>query len=169
MAVRNIAALGRNAMVLCLMTMMSACDDGAQINELKQQQQQFQTHLEQLTQRIGRLDGNRAVQFRMDGLTVQLTEQMFQPVVVASATLHAEGERLPDTLYVDVMLLVEVEQEKHQGISRQVYPLSREGSLISLRQPLPAHGLKPEQVKVSLRPMNWYTAQVIEPQQISYQ
>lgn len=120
-------------------------------------------------QRLQALEQVPKLEFVISRQTLTLEEQMFQPRLKSTAQLEARGENVPYTFYVDMLLKVEVPGEKFVAMNRQVFPVFEGKSQIELMQPLPVHGLKAEDIIVTLRPMNWYGSQRIEPERVIYQ
>lgn len=147
------------AILLCGLMLQGGCSDDAQV----------QTSLAQLEARVQALETRPQLDFVLTDFQTSINEKMFAPLLHASATLQAEGERMPQTFYVDVMMRVKVPHLQHDAVERQIFPVVNGQALLRMHQSLPQHGLKPEQVEVTLRPMTWYRSQVISDDMISYQ
>ncbi len=159
---------------LCLLVLAGASgcsnsDVETALSRAEQQRQSTEAMVKTLQDRVSVLEGKRGMTFVVSDFNVKINEQMFQPQLSASATLKAKGDNLPETLYVDLMLMVEVEREKFKVTSRQIFPINASGGEVVLRQSLPVHGLTRDQIKVVLQPVNWYAGQLIAESQIQYQ
>ena len=142
--------------------------DPADVAELKTrliEQQQVQQSLEQRLQVLEQIPELDFVISRQD---VTIEEQMFQPLLRSSARLLAMGDDVPQTFYVDMLLQVDVPSEDFSAVNRQVFPVFDGKSQIELMQPLPIHGLSEKDIKITLRPMNWYGSNRIEPEKVTY-
>ncbi|RLP52552.1 MAG: hypothetical protein D6160_20440 [Ketobacter sp.] len=138
-------------------------------SKVEQQKRTIQADISALQHRVDVLDGHQGMRFVVTDFQVAIEDQMFQPVLSASANINVQGLQLPETLYVDVMLQVEVEKENFKSTARQIYPVTRAGADVVMRQALPAHGLTREQIKITLQPVNWYAGQLIADTQVEYQ
>ncbi|MAR89661.1 MAG: hypothetical protein SV765_02245 [Pseudomonadota bacterium] len=134
----------------------------AQISRLEQQQQAQ-------AQRLQALERVPQLAFRLTENQLTVEERMLRPVLTSRARLQAEGRQLPHTFYVDMLLQVEVPGEQFIATSRQIFPVFEGQSAIEMMQPLPVHGLTPDQIKVVMQPMNWYGSHRITEDQVSYQ
>lgn len=122
-----------------------------------------------LEARLQALESVPELSFILSEYHVQLEEQMFQPLLKSSARLQATGDSVPHTFYVDMLLQVEVPSEGFVAVNRQVFPVFEGKSRVELTQVLPIHGLGKEDIKVTLRPMNWYGSQRIPEARVTYQ
>ena len=142
--------------------------DPADVAELKArliEQQQVQLSLEQ---RLHALEQVPDLDFVISRQDISIEEQMFQPLLRSSARLLAMGDDVPQTFYVDMLLQVDVPSEDFSAVNRQVFPVFDGKSQIELMQPLPIHGLSEKDIKITLRPMNWYGSNRIEPEKVTY-
>ena len=159
----------RRMMAGLLTLVLAGCGaDAGEVAELKTrliQQEQAQLQLEQ---RLHALEQVPELSFVISRQDVTIEEQMFQPLLRSSARLLAMGEEVPQTFYVDMLLQVEVPSEDFSAINRQVFPVFDGKSQIELMQPLPIHGLSEKDIKITLRPMNWYGSNRIEPEKVTY-
>lgn len=130
--------------------------------------EQQQLALAALDARLQALETVPKLQFDIADYQLNLEEQMFQPILKTSARLMASGDTVPHTFYVDMLLQVEVPSEGFVSMNRQVFPVFEGKSRIELMQPLPVHGLSMDQIKVTLRPMNWYGSHRIAEDKVTY-
>ena len=148
---------------------LAGCGAGsAEVAELKarlESQQQEQLRLEQ---RLQALEQIPELRFAISRHEITIENQTFQPLLHSSARLLAMGDNVPETFYVDMLLQVEVPAENFSAVNRQVFPVFGGKSQIELMQPLPVHGLTEQDLKITLRPMNWYGSNRIEPDRVSY-
>ncbi len=151
-----------------LALLLTGCGADSEVATLQSQlvnQRQVQQSLEERLQALEQVPELGFIISRHD-LTID--EQMFQPLLKSTASLHATGDDVPHTFYVDMLLQVEVPAEDFSAVSRQVFPVFEGKSQIELMQPLPVHGLTERDIKVTLRPMNWYGSNRIDPERVSY-
>ena len=128
--------------LILLFTVAVGCSNSdveAALAKAERQRQSNRETIVALQDRISLLEGNRSMTFVVSDLKININDQMFQPSLSASATLNAQGDHLPETLYVDMMLVVEVEQEHFKSTNRQIFPINSAGGDVMLRQPLPVH------------------------------
>lgn len=121
-----------------------------------------------LESRLETLEHVPQLSFVLSDYQLDIEEQMFQPQLKSRARLRAVGDTIPHTFYVDMMLRVEVPAEEFIAVNRQVFPVFDGKSQIELMQALPVHGLGKKDVKVTLRPMNWYGSHRIPEERVSY-
>ncbi len=155
----------------CLLV-IAACGDEQHnalqnsFDDLKQSQTE---QLAQLDKRLQALEQNDELEFVIYSLNHSINDQLFQPLLTSQARLRIEGDQVPETLYLDVALEVKSEKDNISLAARQVFPVVNGRSKLEFRQPLPAHGLKVENLEITLKPLNWYQGEVIAEKQIQYQ
>ncbi len=138
------------------------------IADQTQQQAIVSDQLSQLESRLLSLEKRPRLDFTLINLETSINEKMFTPLVEAGARLSVKGDNMPPTFYVDVMLKVEVPDIKYESIERQIFPVVDGKGKLLMQQNLPQHGLKPEQVQVTLKPMTWYRGQIINDDMVNY-
>ena len=152
-----------------LTLLLAGCGAGAEdVAELQAKLIQQGQVQQQLEQRLQALEQVPELSFVISRQDVTIEEQMFQPLLRSSARLLAMGDAVPQTFYVDMLLQVEVPSENFSAVNRQVFPVFDGKSQIELMQPLPIHGLSEKDLKITLRPMNWYGSNRIEPEKVTY-
>jgi len=153
-----------------LALLLAGCggDSSPRLDALTQQMAQQQQVQEALEARLQSMEQVPQLEFVISRHKLTIEEQMFQPLLKSSAQLQAKGDDVPYTFYVDMLLQVEVPEEDFVAMSRQVFPVFEGKSQIELMQPLPVHGLQKKDIKITLRPMNWYGSQRIEPARVTY-
>ncbi|MEE2729332.1 MAG: hypothetical protein VYA55_00855 [Pseudomonadota bacterium] len=156
-------------LVWLLACLLSGCGaDKAELAGLKTQLAALEQTQQQMLERLQLLEQVPELSFVISRQDITIEEQMFQPLLKCSGRLLAMGDEVPQTFYVDMLLQVEVPAEEFSAVIRQVFPVFDGKSQIELVQPLPVHGLKENDLKITLRPMNWYGSNRIEPSQVTY-
>lgn len=155
------------ALLLCAQLVLSACSN-EQAESLQATQLALGEQLLQMEERLQVLETRPQLDFTLTETQTSISEKMFAPLVLASARISAQGERMPPTFYVDVMLKVKVPHIQYEAVERQIFPVVEGQGRLQMQQRLPQHGLKPDQIEVTLRPMTWYRGQTISDDRISY-
>lgn len=150
-----------------LVTLLSACKDN-RVDTILATQAQQQSVVEAMEARLQALEKRPRLDFTLINTETSINEKMFTPMVEASARLSVKGDNMPPTFYVDVMLKVEVPDIEYESIERQIFPVVDGKSKLLMQQNLPQHGLKPDQIHVTLKPMTWYRGQIINDDMVNY-
>lgn len=156
---------GAVAVILALAS--SGCKDD-RVDSILTQQSEQQQRLAQMETRLQALERRPRLDFKLTQNQFTINEKMFTPVLVASSLLRVKGDNMPPTFYVDVMLKIEVPHLQYESIDRQIFPVVEGKSKLQMQQKLPQHGLKPEQIHVTLKPMTWYRGQIISDDMVNY-
>ena len=154
--------------VVCLAVVLTACQGGT-VESIQATQAELSEQVALMDARLQALETRPRLDFTLSENHTDINEKMFDPLVVASAELSVKGDSMPPTFYVDVMLKVEVPELKYEAIERQIFPVMDGKGKLQMQQRLPQHGLKPEQIQVTLKPMTWYRGQVISDEMVTYQ
>lgn len=129
---------------------------------------EHQASLADIDQRLSLLENTPQYSFVISDVKNHINEQMFQPLLTTTALLQIKGEGAPASLYVDMVMHVRSEKDNIDITVRQIYPVVDGKSPLEMHQPLPVHGLKLENLNITLKPMNWYQGEAISTDQIEY-
>lgn len=154
--------------LFCAAALLTACRSDA-LDQVQVRQDEQQQQIGHLEARLQMLETRPQLTFTLTENEIRIREKMLDPVVVASAQLAVSGDKMPSSFYVDVMLKVAVPTLQYEAVERQIFPVLEGRSALQMRQRLPQHGLKPEQVNVTLKPMAWYRGQAIDDERVVYQ
>lgn len=158
---------GGAAMVMLALASAGCKDD--RVDSILAQQSEQQQRFEQIEGRLQALERRPRLDFKLAENQFSINEKMFTPVLVASSQLQVSGDNMPPTFYVDVMLKIEIPHLEYESIDRQIFPVVEGKSRLQMQQKLPQHGLKPEQIHVTLKPMTWYRGQIISDDMVNYE
>ena len=158
----------RCAAVVVLAFASTGCKDD-RVDSILTLQSEHQQQLEQIEGRLQALERRPRLDFKLTQNQFSINEKMFTPVLVASSQLRVKGDNMPPTFYVDVMLKIEIPHLEYESIDRQIFPVVEGKSRLQMQQKLPQHGLKPEQIHVTLKPMTWYRGQIINDDMVNYE
>ena len=159
------------AALVGLSLFLSACkDDRVEgiIATQADQQKTLEAFTAQMDSRLQALEKRPRLDFTLLNVKTTINEKMFSPMVESSAHLSVSGDNMPPTFYVDVMLKVEIPDIQYESVERQIFPVVEGKSKVEMQQSLPQHGLKPEQIHVTLKPMTWYRGQIINDDMVNY-
>lgn len=157
-----------SAATVMLALVSAGCKDD-RIDRILVQQSEQQQRFEQIEERLQALERRPRLDFKLTENQFSINEKMFTPVLVASSQLQVSGDNIPPTFYVDVMLKIEIPHLGYESIDRQIFPVVEGRSRLQMQQKLPQHGLKPEQMRVTLKPMTWYRGQIISDDMVNYE
>ena len=132
-------------------------------------QPSLQATLQQMEARIGALESAPQLGFAVHDTHISIEEKTFTPLLIARASLDVQGDPLPPAFYVDVLLTVRIDGVEYEAAERQIFPVINGKCQLEMQHSLPQHGLKNEEVQVSLRPMTWYSGQAISDTMVIYQ
>ena len=152
-------------MGFCL-AFLTACGDDHLHNEI----QALRIELDETRQVVQRLQAQHQVpeyRFILFNVSDQIQEKTFQPILISRAELNVEGgETAPAPLYLDVELKVELPENGPVLTSRQIFYVNEGQTKVHMEHILPEHGLKLEELSVSLTPLNWYRGERISTDQV---
>lgn len=126
----------------------------------------LQVRLEQVDARLAALEQKPQLDFVLQPPRLRVEDKSFTPLLVAETELRVEGAVVPPTFYVDVLLSVTVDGQEIQ--ERQIFPVVDGQSRLTLQAALIRHGLQPDQLQATLRPVAWYQGQVIGDERVFY-
>lgn len=155
-------------MVVCLAMLLPACQ-GGKVDAIQASQAELSEQVALIDARLQTLEKRPRLDFTLIDTHTAINEKMFEPQLESSAQLSVKGDNVPPTFYVDVMLKVEVPDIQYVGVERQIFPVVDGKGKLQMLQRLPQHGLKPEQIQVTLKPMTWYRGQIISDDMVRYQ
>ncbi len=151
--------MGYQPFLLALSIFLSGCTDSSGIEEqvrrqaelLAQQQQQIaaiENELRQLTE--------PKLVFTVRDLEYSINEEAFEPILVGRADISASGTSVPDIVYVEVLVSVEVFGENLRLNSSSIHRLADGKLHFEFNQALPRHNLQTRQLLVAVKPVGWF-------------
>jgi hypothetical protein len=137
--------------------LLSACD-GQSKAQLADQRQQIDRLVKQVNQLEFRVKTGRLapdLKFRLEPQSHSIRERMYDPQAEGQAQLTVLGEPIPELIYVEVLIRLQVENGEPLEQSA-IHRIEKGLGNIHWLQALPRHGLTPEQIQVSIEPVAWY-------------
>lgn len=152
---------------LCVV-LLSACKD----SRVEGLQAQVDTLQRDLSNRAGQLDDalerlKVAEQhsvfstpvFTVANEVIAIEERSFEPSISGQFTVLAEGDVLPEVIFVELQISTVVKknnQEYTQNIIHRIMPGAEQKNLIEFVHPLSQHGVKSTGVSLQVTPVSWY-------------
>lgn len=158
----------KTTLMFVALVMLSACRND-KVDSIEASQAALGEHVSRMEARLQALEVRPRLDFTLTDTQTTINEKMFSPQLVATSQLNVVGDRMPPTFYVDVMLKVAVPHIQYEAVERQIFPVVDGKGRLQMQQRLPQHGLKPEQIQVTLKPMTWYRGQIISDDMVNYQ
>lgn len=158
----------KTTLMFVALVLLSACQND-KVDSIEASQAALGEQVARMEARLLALEIRPRLDFTLTETQTSINEKMFSPLLVASSQLNVDGDRMPPTFYVDVMLKVEVPHIQYEAVERQIFPVVDGKGRLQMQQRLPQHGLKPEQIQVTLKPMTWYRGQIIDDDMVNYQ
>ena len=160
------SAVFRLWLIAVCVVSIAACGD----DHLQDEVHALRAELDDTRQVVQRLQAQHQVpeyRFILFNVSDQIQEKTFQPILISRAELNVEGgETAPAPLYLDVELKVELPENGPVLTSRQIFYVNEGQTKVHMEHILPEHGLKLEELSVSLTPLNWYRGERISTDQV---